>query len=184
MKQREQILKLLETDSRLTSKEIATLLGLEESSVTKEIEDMEEENIICGYHTLVNWDKTDDQNVSAIIELRVNPQRGKGFDRIAEKIYQFNAIENLKGDNYDQQVGIDIARRAMEYPLRTIVANAGGEAAVVVDKVRAGQGNYGFNAANGEYVDMVAAGIIDPTKVTRSALQNAASVAGKQSSND
>ena len=93
-------------------------------------------------------------------------------------IRAINAIENLKGDNYDQQVGIDIARRAMEYPLRTIVANAGGEAAVVVDKVRAGQGNYGFNAANGEYVDMVAAGIIDPTKVTRSALQNAASVAG------
>ena len=92
MKQREQILKLLETDSRLTSKEIATLLGLEESSVTKEIEDMEEENIICGYHTLVNWDKTDDQNVSAIIELRVNPQRGKGFDRIAEKIYQFPQV--------------------------------------------------------------------------------------------
>lgn len=89
-----------------------------------------------------------------------------------------NAIANLKGDNYDQQVGIDIARRAMEYPMRTIVSNAGGEAAVVVDKVRAGEGNYGFNAASGEYVDMVEAGIIDPTKVTRSALQNAASVAG------
>ena len=88
------------------------------------------------------------------------------------------AIDGLKGDNYDQQVGIDIARRAMEYPLRTIVANAGGEPAVVVDKVRAGQGNFGFNAATGEYVDMVAAGIIDPTKVARSALQNAASVAG------
>ncbi|MBV7435492.1 chaperonin GroEL [Cardiobacteriaceae bacterium TAE3-ERU3] len=88
------------------------------------------------------------------------------------------AIKDLKGDNYDQQVGIDIARRAMEYPLRTIVQNAGGEAAVVVDKVKASSGNEGFNAATGEYVDMVEAGIIDPTKVTRSALQNAASVAG------
>ncbi|SUO95928.1 chaperonin GroEL [Suttonella ornithocola] len=89
-----------------------------------------------------------------------------------------NAIADLKGDNYDQQVGIDIARRAMEYPLRTIVQNAGGEAAVVVDKVKASNGNEGYNAATGEYVDMVQAGIIDPTKVTRSALQNAASVAG------
>lgn len=93
-------------------------------------------------------------------------------------IRAINAIAELKGDNYDQQVGIDIARRAMEYPLRTIVQNAGGEAAVVVDKVKAGSGNEGYNAATGEYVDMVAAGIIDPTKVTRSALQNAASVAG------
>lgn len=93
-------------------------------------------------------------------------------------IRAINAIADLKGDNYDQQVGIDIARRAMEYPLRTIVQNAGGEAAVVVDKVKAGSGNEGYNAASGEYVDMVAAGIIDPTKVTRSALQNAASVAG------
>ncbi|MBP3194664.1 MAG: chaperonin GroEL [Cardiobacteriaceae bacterium] len=93
-------------------------------------------------------------------------------------IRAINAIADLKGDNYDQQVGIDIARRAMEYPLRTIVQNAGEEAAVVVDKVKNSQGNQGYNAATGEYVDMVAAGIIDPTKVTRSALQNAASVAG------
>lgn len=89
-----------------------------------------------------------------------------------------NAIADLKGDNYDQQVGIDIARRAMEYPLRTIVANAGGEAAVVIDRVKSASGNEGYDAASGEYVDMVEAGIIDPTKVTRSALQNAASVAG------
>lgn len=88
------------------------------------------------------------------------------------------AIANLKGENYDQQVGIDIARRAMEYPLRIIVSNAGVEAAVVVDKVKAASGNQGYNAATDEYVDMVEAGIIDPTKVTRSALQNAASVAG------
>lgn len=87
-------------------------------------------------------------------------------------------IKGLKGDNYDQQVGIDLALRAMEYPLRTIVSNAGEEPAVVVDKVKSASGDNGYNAATGEYVDMLAAGIIDPTKVTRSALQNAASIAG------
>jgi len=88
------------------------------------------------------------------------------------------SIKALKGDNHDQDVGIDIARRAMEEPLRQIVANAGDEASVVTNKVDAGKGNYGYNAASGEYGDMIAMGILDPTKVTRSALQNAASVAG------
>lgn len=88
------------------------------------------------------------------------------------------AIEKIKGDNHDQDVGIDIARRALEEPLRQIVANAGDEPSVVVAKVRAGKGNFGYNAATGEYGDMIAMGILDPTKVTRSALQNAASVAG------
>jgi chaperonin GroEL len=85
---------------------------------------------------------------------------------------------DLKGDNHDQDVGIGIARRAMEEPLRQIVGNAGGEQSVVLNKVAEGEGNFGFNAANGEYGDMVEMGILDPTKVTRSALQNAASVAG------
>ena len=88
------------------------------------------------------------------------------------------AIKNLKGDNHDQDVGIAIARRSMEEPLRQIVANAGGEGSVVLDKVAAGKTNYGYNAATGEYGDMIDMGILDPTKVTRSALQNAASVAG------
>ena len=87
-------------------------------------------------------------------------------------------IDSLKGDNHDQDVGIGIARRAMEEPLRQIVSNAGGEPSVVLNKVAEGTGNYGFNAANGEYGDLVEMGILDPTKVTRSALQNAASVAG------
>jgi chaperonin GroEL len=84
----------------------------------------------------------------------------------------------LSGDNHDQDVGIGIARRAMEEPLRQIVSNAGGEPSVVLNRVAEGTGNYGFNAANGDYGDMVEMGILDPTKVTRSALQNAASVAG------
>ncbi|MDB4583316.1 chaperonin GroEL [Draconibacterium sp.] len=88
------------------------------------------------------------------------------------------AIEKLKGDNHDQDIGIDIARRALEEPIRQIVANAGDEASVVTNKVEAGKGNYGYNAATGEYGDMIAMGILDPTKVSRSALQNAASVAG------
>ena len=88
------------------------------------------------------------------------------------------SIKNLKGDNHDQDVGVDIARRAMEEPLRQIVSNAGDEASVVTNNVEAGEGNYGYNAASGEYGDMIAMGILDPTKVTRSALQNAASVSG------
>ena len=87
-------------------------------------------------------------------------------------------MAKLKGDNEDQNVGIQIARRAMEEPLRQIVINAGAEGSVVLDKVAGGTGNYGYNAASGEYGDMVAMGVIDPTKVTRTALQNAASVAG------
>jgi chaperonin GroEL len=88
------------------------------------------------------------------------------------------AITDLKGDNHDQNIGVDIARRALEEPIRQIVANAGDEASVVTNNVEEGEGNYGYNAASGEYGDMIEMGILDPTKVTRSALQNAASVAG------
>jgi len=88
------------------------------------------------------------------------------------------AIADLKGDNHDQNIGIDIARRALEEPIRQIVANAGAEASVVTNDVENGKGNYGYNAATGEYGDMIEMGILDPTKVARSALQNAASVAG------
>ncbi len=88
------------------------------------------------------------------------------------------AIEGLKGANPDQDAGIKIVLRAMEEPLRQIVTNGGEEASVVVAAVAAGEGNYGYNAATGEYVDLVDAGVVDPTKVTRTALQNAASVAG------
>jgi chaperonin GroEL len=88
------------------------------------------------------------------------------------------AIEGLKGDNEDQNVGIALLRRAVEAPLRQIVANAGDEPSVVVDKIKQGSGNYGFNAATGEYGDMIEMGILDPAKVTRSALQAAASIGG------
>ena len=88
------------------------------------------------------------------------------------------AIKNLKGDNDEQNAGIKIVLRAMEEPMRQIVANCGDEPSVVVNQVANGEGNYGFNAQTGEYGDMVAMGVLDPTKVTRTALQNAASVAG------
>ncbi len=87
-------------------------------------------------------------------------------------------IGTLKGINDDQNVGIALALRAMEAPLREIVTNCGEEPSVVLNKVKEGTGNFGYNAASGEYGDMVAMGILDPTKVTRTALQNASSIAG------
>ncbi len=93
-------------------------------------------------------------------------------------IRALKGIANLQGANEDQNVGINILRKAIEEPLRQIVANAGTDASVVLNAVMNGKGNYGFNAATGEYGDLVKMGIIDPTKVTRLALQNAASVAG------
>ncbi|HTT05744.1 MAG TPA: chaperonin GroEL [Steroidobacteraceae bacterium] len=88
------------------------------------------------------------------------------------------ALEKLEGANEDQTVGIAILRRSIEEPLRQIVENAGEDAAVVLNKVRDGKGSYGYNAATGEFGDLIEAGILDPTKVTRLALQNSASVAG------
>ncbi|HTO47839.1 MAG TPA: TCP-1/cpn60 chaperonin family protein, partial [Burkholderiales bacterium] len=88
------------------------------------------------------------------------------------------ALDNLKGANHDQEAGIKIVARALEEPLRAIVQNAGQEPSVVLNKVAEGKGNYGFNAQTEEYGDLVQMGVVDPTKVTRIALQNAASVAG------
>lgn len=90
----------------------------------------------------------------------------------------YKVLDDLKGDNHDQDVGIKIARRAMEEPLRQIVTNSGEEASVILAKVDAGEGNFGYNAATGEFGDMIKMGILDPTKVARTALQNAASIAG------
>ena len=88
------------------------------------------------------------------------------------------ALEGLKGENEDEQTGIEIIRRAVEEPLRQIVANAGKEGAVVVDKVRQGEADFGYNARKDVYENLKAAGVVDPAKVTRVALENAASIAG------
>ena len=93
-------------------------------------------------------------------------------------IRALDAVKDLKGDNADEQTGINIVERAIEEPLRQIVANAGGEGAVVVQKVREGEGDFGYNARTGVYEDMRKAGVIDPAKVSRVALENAASIAG------
>lgn len=108
----------------------------------------------------------------AAVEEGVLPGGGVALIRVAE------AVKKVVGDNDDQNQGINIVLRALEAPLRQIVANAGGEPAVVIDKVKAEKGNFGYNAANGEYGDMIKFGILDPAKVTRSALQHAASIAG------
>jgi chaperonin GroEL len=93
-------------------------------------------------------------------------------------IRALQGISDLKGDNEDQTVGIQLALRAFEAPLRQIVTNTGEEASVVLNNVKDGSGNYGYNAASGEYGDMLEMGILDPAKVTRSAVQHAGSVAG------
>jgi chaperonin GroEL len=108
----------------------------------------------------------------AAVEEGVVPGGGVAFIRAVA------AITGLEGANDDQHVGINILRRAVEEPLRQIVRNAGEDASVVLNAVAEGKGNYGYNAATGEYGDMIEEGILDPTKVTRYALQNAASVAG------
>ncbi|MCI8675051.1 MAG: Lrp/AsnC family transcriptional regulator [Lachnospiraceae bacterium] len=97
---REKILAVMEKNSRIDLKELAVLLGEDEIAVANAIADMEKENIICGYHTLINWDNTSEEKVSALIEVRVTPQRGMGFDHIAERIYQYpevNAVYLMSG---------------------------------------------------------------------------------------
>ncbi|HXZ51959.1 MAG TPA: chaperonin GroEL [Burkholderiales bacterium] len=108
----------------------------------------------------------------AAVEEGVVPGGGVAFLRARQ------ALKNLKGENHDQEAGVKIVLRALEEPLRQIVANAGAEPSVVMNKVLEGKANFGFNAQTDEYGDLVEMGVIDPTKVTRTALQNAASVAG------
>ncbi|MBQ6104645.1 MAG: Lrp/AsnC family transcriptional regulator [Lachnospiraceae bacterium] len=87
------ILESLDQNARLTAKELAVMLGEDEAKVAAEIRRLEEELVICGYPTLIDWDKTDKHQVTAMIEVKVTPQRGKGFDEIAERIYQFDEVE-------------------------------------------------------------------------------------------
>ncbi|MCQ2342775.1 MAG: chaperonin GroEL [Paludibacteraceae bacterium] len=119
-------------------------------------------------------DRVDDalSATRAAIEEGIVPGGGVAYIRAQE------ALKGLKGENEDEQTGIEIIRRAIEEPLRQIVKNAGKEGAVVVDKVRNGKGDFGYNARKDEYENMKAAGVVDPAKVTRVALENAASIAG------
>ena len=118
-------------------------------------------------------DRVDDALAAtrAAVEEGIVPGGGVAYIRAVE------SLEGLKGENDDQTTGIQIVKRAIEEPLRQIVANAGGEGSVVVNKVKEGKGNFGYNARDDRYEDMLQAGIIDPTKVARVALENAASIA-------
>lgn len=106
---RKQILKYIEKKSKVDLKELAILLGTDEVTVANEISDMEKEKIICGYHTLIDWDKAGVELVTALIEVRVTPQRNQGFDRIAERIYNYpevNAVYLISG-GYDLLVTLE-----------------------------------------------------------------------------
>ena len=92
---REKILTYIEKNSRVDIKELAVLLGVDETMVLNELEQMEQEHIICGYHTLIDWDKTGVEKVSAMIEVRVTPQRDMGFDKVAERIYNYPEVNSV-----------------------------------------------------------------------------------------
>ena len=92
---REAILAILEKNSKIDIADVAAMLGVGETEVANEIADMEKEHIICGYHTLINWDKTSEEKVTALIEVKVTPQMGNGFDAIAERIYHFEEVHAL-----------------------------------------------------------------------------------------
>ena len=106
---RHEILRYLEKNSRVNLQELAVLLGVDETLVANEIADMEKEKIICGYHTLIDWDKTGEEKVTALIEVRVKPQRNQGFDRIAERIYNYPEVfaVYLISGGYDLLVTLD-----------------------------------------------------------------------------
>ncbi|MCF8020265.1 putative transcriptional regulator (Lrp/AsnC family) [Petrocella atlantisensis] len=89
---REDILQIIQNNSKIEVKDLALMLNDNEDNIADEISKMEKEKIICGYHTLINWDRTNNEKVTALIEVRVTPQRGEGFDRIAERIYRFKEV--------------------------------------------------------------------------------------------
>ena len=92
---REQILAIIEKNSRIDIKELAVILGVEEIDIANELKALEEESVICGYHTMIDWEKTKEEKVTALIEVRVTPQRGQGFDSIAERIYNYPEVNSV-----------------------------------------------------------------------------------------
>lgn len=106
---RERILNHIAKDGKLSSEELAAMLAATQEEIRAEIEAMEQEGIICGYPTLINWDKTDCERVTALIEVKVTPERGRGFDKVAERIYQFEEVESvyLMSGGFDLTVIID-----------------------------------------------------------------------------
>lgn len=103
---REELLAIIEKNSRIDLKELAVILGVQEIDVVNELQRLEDEGIICGYHTLINWEKTSLDKVTALIEVRVTPQRGQGFDNVAERIYKYPEVRSvyLISGGYDLMV--------------------------------------------------------------------------------
>ena len=103
---KEKILSIIEKNSRMDTKELAVVLGTEEKDVIQAMAEMEADNIICGYHTMINWEKTGIEKVTALIEVRVAPQRGHGFDNLAERIYRYPEVNTvyLMSGGYDLMV--------------------------------------------------------------------------------
>ena len=92
---RDELLRLIEKNSRIETKDLAIRLGVQEIDIINEMQKLEDEGIICGYHTLINWDKTSDEKVTALIEVKVTPQRGRGFDDIAGRIYKYPEVKSV-----------------------------------------------------------------------------------------
>ena len=106
---REQLLRIIEKNSRMNLKELAVILGVEEMDVVNELAALEAEGIICGYHTMINWENTDIEKVNALIEVRITPQRGQGFDSLAERIYKYAEVNSvyLISGGYDLLVSLE-----------------------------------------------------------------------------
>ena len=119
------ILESLDQNARLTAKDLAVMLGEDEAKVAAEIKRLEEELVICGYPTLIDWDKTDKHQVTAMIEVKVTPQRGKGFDEIAERIYQFDEVEAV----YLMSGGFDLTVMLRGSSLKSIAEFVSGKLA-------------------------------------------------------
>ena len=114
---REELLSIIEKNSRIDLKELAIRLGKEEIDIVNELQKLEEERVICGYHTLINWEKTSIEKVTALIEVKVTPQRGKGFDRIASRIYNYPEVRDV----YLMSGGFDLLVILEEKSLKDIV---------------------------------------------------------------
>lgn len=134
--------------------------------------------LYVGANSEVEMKEKKDRVDDALCATRAAIEEGVVAGGGSTYIHALDVLKDLKGDNQDEQTGVNIVERAIEEPLRQIVANAGGEGAVVVQKVREGKGDFGYNARTGVYEDMRKAGVIDPAKVSRVALENAASIAG------
>ena len=126
---REKILTFIEKNSRVDLADLAVMLGVEEAAVANEIADMEKEGIICGYHTLINWDKTSEEKLTALVEVKVTPQRGFGFDKVAERIYNYAEVDSvyLISGGFDFMVMIEgksyaEAAEVLEVPMGTLTS--------------------------------------------------------------